>query len=122
MPAEVALTSLKESFLRVVQSRLTPSGGGSGHPSDRGSRVRAPVYGPMLFISETRIQGRHSKSGGVCGWAADDRRTESGKQAGRRKKVYSIRRHSPAGGSDLLEGDCFLVSPRQGSNTLVVEW
>ena len=71
---------------------------------------------------ETRIQEKRSKLGSVGGWAADDRRTESGKQAGRREEVYYMRRHLLAGGSNLLDGDCFSISPRQSSKTLAVEW
>ena len=70
---------------------------------------------------ETRIQGRRSKLGGVGGWAVDDKRTEGVKQAGTRKNVYYMRMHLLAGGSDLLEGDCFSISPRQSSNTLAIE-
>jgi len=53
-----------------------------------------------------------------------DRRTESGKQAGtrERERVYYMRMHLLAGGSALLDGDCFSISPRHSSNTLAVEW
>lgn len=37
------------------------------------------------------------------------------------ENVYYMRRHLLAGGSDLLEGDCFSISPRQSSNTLAIE-
>jgi len=37
------------------------------------------------------------------------------------ENVYYMRRHLLAGGSDLLEGDCFSISPKQSSNTLAVE-
>ena len=33
-----------------------------------------------------------------------------------------MRRHLLAGGSDLLEGDFFSISPRQSSNTLAIGW
>lgn len=46
------------------------------------------------------------------------RRTESGKQSGAGENVYYMRRHLLTGGSDLLDGDCFSISPRQSSNTL----
>ena len=54
--------------------------------------------------------------------AEGDKRAESGKQAGTEENVYYMTRHLLAGGSDLLEGDCFSISPRQSSNTLAVQW
>ena len=68
-----------------------------------------PVSGKTLQI---RCRGR----------AEDDKRAESGKQTGTEGNVYYMRRHLPVGGSDLLEGDCFSISPRQSSNTLAVQW
>ena len=41
----------------------------------------------------------------------------NGKQVGG-ENVYHMSMHLLAGGSDLLEGDCFSISPRQSSKTL----
>ena len=46
------------------------------------------------------------------------RRAESKPES---ENVYYMRRHLLAGGSALLEGDCFSISPRQSSNTLAVD-
>jgi len=64
---------------------------------------------------KTRIQERRSKLGSVGRRAADERRAESKPE---HENVYYMRRHLLAGGSDLLAGDCFSISPRQSSNTL----
>jgi hypothetical protein len=66
---------------------------------------------------ETRIQERRSRLGSVGGWTAGEggHRAKSKPES---ENVYYMRRHLLAGGSDLVEGDCFSISPRQSSNTL----
>ena len=46
---------------------------------------------------------------------------QSGKQTGRGGNVYYMRMHLLAGGSALLEGDCFSISLRQSSKTWAIE-